>query len=333
MMILRKHMNNPFKKLHNLCQDDLIDVHSLILDQIEGNCPLILKVTHYIIESGGKRLRPILTLITASLCKYQGKQHIYLAACIELIHTATLLHDDVIDESNIRRNRSSVNSLWGNSVSILVGDFLFSKSFLLILDLKSIDIFKLFLETTVSITEGEIFQLTQLIEPTDSFVDYLYVIERKTACLFATACRVSCLITSINYKIVNSLENYGYNLGLAFQMTDDLLDYYSSESILGKSIGDDFREGKITLPCILAFRESSDKEKLFWKRSILNKTIQIRDLNKAIEIIEKYKVPAKSLKLINMYIDKAKYSLKCIPNSKIKDYLLDLAVYCGTRIF
>ncbi|MCP4923085.1 MAG: polyprenyl synthetase family protein, partial [bacterium] len=218
-------VESPLHTLKELCEDDLQAVNSVLLEQVQETLPFITQLANHLIQSGGKRLRPLLTLASAALCNYQGKDHIPLAACVEMIHTATLLHDDVVDESQKRRNKPSANALWGNSASVLVGDFLFSKSFVLMVNHGSKEVLKTLSQASSTIAEGEVFQLTQLTEPTDSIEVYLDVIQRKTACLFAAACRVGGLVAQAPITMLKALEDYGHNLGLAFQITDDLLDY------------------------------------------------------------------------------------------------------------
>ncbi|XP_022778526.1 uncharacterized protein LOC111320104 [Stylophora pistillata] len=326
-------IESPFHTIKNLCASDLQEVNNVLLEQVQGTLPFITQLANHLIQSGGKRLRPLLTLASAMMCDYQGKNHIPLAACIEMIHTATLLHDDVVDDSQKRRNNASANALWGNSASVLVGDFLFSKSFVLMVNYGSKEILKTLSKTASIIAEGEVYQLTQLTEPTDSVDVYLDIIQRKTACLFAAACRTGGLVAEVSETIIKALENYGHNLGLAFQITDDLLDYSACESTLGKTVGDDFKEGKITLPSILAFKKATPEEKSFWIRTLGEKQQQAGDFEKAVSIIHKHQSHKESLALAQEYAEKAQEALNVVPTSELKSCLQELALYCVNRSF
>jgi octaprenyl-diphosphate synthase len=321
----------PLEKLKIICDSELNQVNSILINQVKGTLPFITKLSEHLILSGGKRLRPLLTISSANMFNYKGNKHISLSACVEMIHTATLLHDDVVDDSKKRRNKITANSLWGNSASILVGDFLFSKSFVLMVNNGSKEVLRTLSQSSLEIAEGEVLQLTQLKHPTKSIEIYLNIIKRKTACLFAASCKVGSLIGRSSKITTSSLEKYGYYLGLAFQITDDLLDYNSCEKKLGKIIGDDFREGKITLPSILAFKKSDNEEKKFWKRTLGEKKQEKGDLNKAISIINKYNCNRESLDMAEKYVSLAQKSLILLPSSKEKKSLKEIASYCIRR--
>lgn len=323
----------PLKNLKRICDKDLNSVNKVLLEQVYGTLPFITQVANHLIASGGKRLRPLLTLATATLCGYKGKDHIPLAACVEMIHTATLLHDDVVDSSDKRRNQPSANLLWGNSAPVLVGDFLFSKAFVLMVEYGSKEVLRTLSIASSTIVEGEVFQLCQLTEPTSSIKTYLKIIKSKTACLFAAACKVGSLVANASEKTIKGLENYGYNLGLAFQIIDDLLDYIACEKTLGKTLGDDFRQGKITLPSIIAFENASLEEKKFWDRTLMKKNQLPGDFEKAILIIKRHGAERKTLDLAKYYVDNAKKSLDIIPPSKFKNCLNNIASYCINRSF
>lgn len=324
---------SPLDSLNLLCKNNLKLVNIVLLEQLESTIPFITQLSTHLIQSGGKRIRPLLTLASAAMCNYKGKNHIPLAASVEMIHTATLLHDDVVDKSQKRRNKFSVNAIWGNSASILVGDFLFSKAFILMIKYGSKEVLKTLSKTSSTIAEGEIFQLTQLNHPSNSIETYLNIINRKTACLFSAACRIGGLISNTSNIMLKSLENYGHNLGLAFQITDDLLDYNAIADNLGKNIGEDFWNGKITLPCMLAFQKSNQEEKNFWTRTLVEKKYQKDDFKKALSIIQKYKSYYESLNIAKKYVNNAKNALQTMPFSDLKKCLQEIASYCVNRSF
>ena len=255
--------NQKFSKFINWLQEDLNSVNKLILENLTNSSPLIADLSNHIINSGGKRIRPLLTLAIAKLCGYSGSRHIILASVIEYIHTATLLHDDVVDNSKKRRGKKTANFVWGNKSSILVGDFLLSKAFRILISdgsLKCIDIIS---KASEKISFGEVKQLMSVRKLETSESEYLEIINSKTAVLFSAACQLSSEISEISIEMKKSLKEFGRYLGICFQIIDDTLDYFSEEKIFGKEIGNDFSEGKMTLPLILLYKRSSNKEKLF----------------------------------------------------------------------
>jgi octaprenyl-diphosphate synthase len=256
--------------LRNLCATDMERVNQLILNNMESNVPLIPQLAGHLIAAGGKRLRPLLTLASAGICNYRGKNHISLATAVEFIHTATLLHDDVVDDSGLRRGRDTANSVWGNQSTVLVGDFLFSRAFRLMVQSDSIRVLDILANASAVIAEGEVAQLTTANNTDTEEDSYLNVISSKTAALFAAACQIGAVIGERPSQEENALYQYGLNLGIAFQLVDDYLDYGASDNRLGKDVGDDFREGKITLPVILAFRRGKTEEQDFWRRTLEN---------------------------------------------------------------
>ena len=248
--------------LTNLVADDLRDVNELIIRYMDSPVVLIPQLASHLVAAGGKRLRPVLTLASAKMCGYaDGNRHIALAACVEFIHTATLLHDDVVDESGLRRGLASANAVFGNKASVLVGDFLFSRSFELMVEDGSLDILRILSHASSVIAEGEVLQLITSNDTETSETAYLDVIRAKTAQLFAAACRIGAVVAERPRVEEEALETYGMNLGIAFQLIDDVLDFSAEQAKLGKTVGDDFREGKITLPIILAFRRGDNEER------------------------------------------------------------------------
>ena len=251
------------ENLTNLTSSDLVEVNKLIVKCMDSTVELIPQLAGHIVAAGGKRIRPMMTLAAARLCGYEGSRHIALAACVEFIHTATLLHDDVVDESDLRRGLASANAVWGNQASVLVGDFLFSRAFELMVDDGSLRVLKVLSKASSVIAEGEVQQLTTSNNTDTGETAYLEVIGSKTAKLFAAACRIGAIVAERPKVEEDALETFGMNLGITFQLVDDSLDYSAKQSTLGKTIGDDFKEGKITLPVILAFRRGDDKERKF----------------------------------------------------------------------
>ena len=305
-------------------QNDFAKVNNLIMDNMNSSVPLISQLAGYIISSGGKRIRPLLTLATSKLCNYKGTRHISLAACIEFIHTATLLHDDVVDESKKRRGKKSANQVWNNKSSILVGDFLLSKAFRLLIKNNSDRCLDMISKASVEISQGEVLQLESCnqIDTTES--SYLKIIEAKTASLFSAACVVSGIISNVNNSQEKALHEFGKNIGMAFQITDDTLDYCSNDLSLGKNIGDDFKEGKVSIPIILAYKRSNFKEKLFWEKTINKGNQELEDFFKAKKILKKYNVIEDCFVKAQYYALIAKDSLSPFNNSYEKEKLTEL---------
>jgi octaprenyl-diphosphate synthase len=256
-------------------------VNAVILERMQSQIPLIPELAGHLIAGGGKRLRPMLTLGTARLLDYQGTRHHMLAAVVEFIHTATLLHDDVVDSSDLRRGRRTANIIWGNPASVLVGDFLFSRAFELMVEDGSLKVLKILSNASAVIAEGEVNQLTAQRQINTGEDKYLEIIGAKTAALFAAACRISAVVAERDESVELALDSYGRNLGIAFQLVDDAIDYASDEATMGKPQGDDFRDGKITLPVILAFARASESEKQFWREAMEGRRIGAEDLARA----------------------------------------------------
>lgn len=264
---------------------DLNTVNTVILDRMQSEVPLIPELAGHLIAGGGKRMRPMLTLACARLLDYPGDRHYKLAACIEFIHTATLLHDDVVDMSDQRRGKRTANLIWGNPASVLVGDFLFSRSFELMVEDGSLRILRILSNASVVIAEGEVDQLTAQRRIDTGEDRYLDIIGAKTAALFAAACRIAAVVAEGDEDIEEALDTYGRNLGIAFQLVDDAIDYVSDGETMGKDVGDDFRDGKVTLPVILAYARGSDEEKIFWRDAIEGRRVSDADLAHARDLL------------------------------------------------
>ena len=287
----KNSFNNQVSELINICQGDLETINSIIIEKLGSKVPLIHEIASYLILSGGKRLRPLLTSCSFRLFEKNTNEninHIGLAAAVEFIHAATLLHDDVIDESKKRRGNLSVNEVWGNKTSLLVGDFLFSRAFQLMAKYGNTAVLKLLSDTSVTISEGEMLELSNDKDPTINEDIYYDVINGKTASLFSAACQVGGMSAQGSDKEVEYLKSFGANFGMSFQLIDDAIDYSSSNIVLGKNIGDDFKEGKVTLPIILAYLRSNKAEKDFWKKTIVHLKQEKDDFHHAINIIKKY---------------------------------------------
>ncbi len=248
--------------LTELTQDDIQKVNQAIIARMDSPVILIPQVAGHIIAAGGKRLRPMLTLASARMCGYEGDRHVGLAGCVEFIHTATLLHDDVVDESDLRRGAASANAIWDNKSSVLVGDFLFSRAFELMVEDGNLDVLRILSQASSIIAEGEVLQLVTANDTETTEGDYLEVIRSKTAKLFAAAAEIGAVIAERPQEEWKSLDSFGHNLGMAFQLVDDVLDYSARQATLGKAVGDDFRDGKITLPIVLAFNAADEEEKV-----------------------------------------------------------------------
>ncbi len=322
---------SPLDKMASLIEDDLKAVNQEIVTRMHSPVSLIPELAGHIIAAGGKRLRPMLTLAASKLCGYDGTRQILLATCIEFIHTATLLHDDVVDESELRRGMDSANALWGNQASVLVGDFLFSRSFELMVEDGSLDVLGILSSASSVLAEGEVLQLMTTGDTETSETAYLDVIESKTAILFAAACELGAIVGERPEPEREALRAYGQNLGVAFQVIDDVLDYQAQEDTLGKTVGDDFREGKVTLPVILAFSRGNDEERDFWRRTIEGLTQKPEDLAHAQLLLKKHGALDDSIERARHYSAIAKDALGLFPESEIKQSLLDVVDFCIER--
>ncbi len=317
--------------LNSYVSDDLKAVNQLILHRMDSKVDLVPKLAGHIIAAGGKRLRPLLTLGAAKLCGYTGDRHISLATCVEFIHTATLLHDDVVDESDLRRGRETANALFGNQASVLVGDFLFSRSFELMIEDGSLDVLRILSHASSVIAEGEVLQLMTTNDTETSEDTYLEVIKAKTAHLFAAACRIGAVVAGRPRIEEEALESFGMNLGIAFQLIDDVLDYSAKQATLGKSIGDDFKEGKITLPVILAFRRGDGNEREFWRRTLEKLDQSEDDLIHALHLMEKHGALKDSVDRARHYGAIARDSLGIFGDSPLKVIFDNLIDFCIER--
>lgn len=323
----------PHERLAETLSGDMERVNQLIRARMASqHAPRIPEITAHLVEAGGKRLRPMLTLATARLCGYDGPHHINLAATVEFIHTATLLHDDVVDESNKRRGRPTANLLWDNKSSVLVGDYLFARSFQLMVETGSLRVLDILSNASATIAEGEVLQLTAAQDLRTNEQVYLQVIRGKTAALFAAATEVGGVIAGAPEEHVTALSNYGDALGIAFQIVDDLLDYVGSGEAIGKNIGDDFRERKLTLPVIRAVALANDTEHAFWKRVIEKGDQQAGDLETALDLLEKHGTLDSTRADAIAWSAKAKDALEVLPASEMREMLMDLADYVVARL-
>jgi octaprenyl-diphosphate synthase len=264
---------------------DMNQVNSVILDRMQSEIPLIPELAGHLIAGGGKRMRPMLTLASAALLDYPGTRQHKLAAAVEFIHTATLLHDDVVDGSDMRRGKRTANLIWGNPASVLVGDFLFSRAFELMVEDGSLKVLKILSHASAVIAEGEVNQLTAQRQITTGEDKYLAIIGAKTAALFAAACRIAAVIAERDQGVEDALDSYGRNLGIAFQLVDDAIDYASDTATMGKGVGDDFRDGKVTLPVILAYARGNEREKNFWREAMEGRRVSGDDLEYATQLL------------------------------------------------
>ncbi len=319
-------------ELHALIKDDLAAVNEQIVTRMHSPVAMIPQLASHIVAAGGKRLRPMLTLASAQLCGYTGSRHVTLAACVEFIHTATLLHDDVVDESALRRGMESANALFGNKASVLVGDFLFSRSFELMVEDGSLDVLRILSHASSVIAEGEVLQLMTTNDTETGETQYLEVIKAKTAQLFAAACRIGAVVAERPRVEEEALETFGMNLGIVFQLIDDVLDFRAEQATLGKTVGDDFREGKITLPVILAFRRGNEEERTFWRRTLEDLEQQDGDLEHAIKLMDKHGALNDSIERARHYGAMSRDALGIFRDCPEKRALTALIDFCIQRV-
>ncbi len=323
----------PHDQMAAYLADDMTAVNAMIRDRMASkHAPRIPEVTAHLVDAGGKRLRPMLTLAAARLCGYDGPFHIHLAATVEFIHTATLLHDDVVDESERRRGRPTANLLWDNKTSVLVGDYLFSRSFQLMVETGELRVLDILANASATIAEGEVLQLTAAQDLATTEEIYLAVVRGKTAALFSAATEVGGVIAGANAAAVRALHTYGDALGIAFQIVDDLLDYGGSSADLGKNIGDDFRERKLTLPVIKAVAKADADERAFWVRVIGKGQQADGDLQHALDIIAQHGAMDAARADALAWADKAVAALDDLPDHPLRGMLRDLAGYVVARI-
>ncbi len=323
----------PHDRLAAYLQDDMAVVNTLIRERMASqHAPRIPEVTAHLVEAGGKRLRPMLTLASARMCGYDGPYHINLAATVEFIHTATLLHDDVVDESGQRRGRPTANLLWDNKSSVLVGDYLFSRSFQLMVETGSLRVLDILSNASATIAEGEVLQLTASTDLATTEDIYMQVVRGKTAALFAAATEVGGVIAGASDTLVASLYEYGDALGVAFQIVDDLLDFQGDQGSIGKNIGDDFRERKLTLPLIKAVAKADAEEREFWVRTIEKGKQAEGDLDHAISLLKKHGALTDTAAVAREKAHTAKKALNPLPDHPVKEMLSGLAEYVVERI-
>jgi len=331
---LKKEVENSYLELKNLVGNKLEEVNHQIKYKLASEINLIHKMVNYHLKSGGKRIRPLLTLGSAKLCGYvNGNRDVNLAACVELIHSATLLHDDVIDASNLRRGNKTSNSIWGNQSSILVGDYLLSRCFEMMVEDGSQEILKLLSYTSSKIAQGEVQQLEYKGEIYILEETYFDIINSKTATLFAAATKVGACIADRNKKEKDALESYGRNIGLAFQIADDALDYFSTKTIFGKEIGKDFFEGKVTLPIIFLCQKANTEEKLYLEKIFKKQSRSKLDLDKTQNIIKKYNSINLCFKRAEHFVNISYNSLNIFNPSREKTILQNLTSYSLERSF
>ena len=323
----------PHERLADTLADDMGRVNEIIRERMASeHAPRIPEVTAHLVEAGGKRLRPMLTLAAARLCGYGGEHHLSLAATVEFIHTATLLHDDVVDESGQRRGRPTANLLWDNKSSVLVGDYLFARSFQLMVSTGSLRVLDILSNAAATIAEGEVLQLTAAANLKTTEDIYLQVVRGKTAALFAAACEVGGVISEVSDADTEALRTYGDALGIAFQIVDDLLDYGGDSSATGKNVGDDFRERKLTLPVIKAIAKADADERAFWVRTIEKGNQTEGDLDEALRLIAKHDTMRATREEALHWSEKAKDAMQHLPAHELKDMLIDLADYVVARV-
>ena len=319
--------------LDALVADDMRAVNEVIVRRMDSTVAMIPALAGHIVAAGGKRLRPMLTLAAARLCGYQGRRHVGLAACVEFIHTATLLHDDVVDESDLRRGLASANAVWGNKASVLVGDFLFSRSFQLMVEDGSLEVLAILANAAAVIAKGEVMQLITANDTDTGETAYLDVVRAKTAELFAAACRIGAVVAGRPPVEEDALDTYGMNLGIAFQLIDDVLDYAAGEEALGKALGDDFKEGTITLPVVLAFRRGDEAERVFWRRTLERLEQGPDDLERARGLLERHGALADTVERARHYGAIARDALGIFAEGEAKAALRGLIDFCIERAY
>src|SRR3989344_1661710 len=333
--MLRVDTYNSFSdslaQAQELLHADLEEVNMLILNKLSLRVPLINGMAGYLIQAGGKRLRPLITLLSARLLGYQGQRHIKVAACIEFIHTATLLHDDVVDRSTQRRGRPSANAIWGDQASILVGDFLFCSAFELVTEDGSLEILKVLSRTATTIAEGEIMQLGTVGNLDLSEKQYFQIIESKTARLFESCCQVGAVIANASERDKDLIKEYGYNFGMVFQIVDDLLDYGLQKSKVGKNLGQDFQEKNVTLPMILLLEQVTSEEKNRIQEIFNLGALTEEDFSFLKRAMRKYKIENEILSRIAPYISRALRCLEGLPETMEKEFLRNFATFVMSR--
>ena len=333
ILSLSPHRQASLDAMIALVAHDMNGVNSVILDRMQSKVALIPELTGHLIAGGGKRMRPMLTLACANLLGYPGTRHYKLAAAVEFIHTATLLHDDVVDGSGMRRGRRTANLIWGNPASVLVGDFLFSRAFELMVEDGSLKVLRILSHASAVIAEGEVEQLTAQRQIGTDEDQYLHIIGSKTAALFAAACRVAPVVAEAGEDDELALEAYGRNLGIAFQLSDDVIDYASDSETMGKGVGADFRDGKMTLPVILAYARGSENDRSFWRSAIGGQRTSDDDLAEAIALLRSTDALSDTIERARQYGRRAIDALAKFPASKAKSALTEAAEFAVARAY
>jgi octaprenyl-diphosphate synthase len=329
---LRPRASQPsLAPMLSLTAQGMNSVNAVILDKMQSRIPLIPALAGHLIAGGGKRMRPMLTLAGAALCDYQGTRHHKLAAAVEFIHTATLLHDDVVDGSELRRGKAAANLVFGNPATVLVGDFLFTRAFELMVEDGSLKVLKILSNASSVISEGEVDQLTAQRQIETSEERYLTIIGAKTAALFAAATKIAAVVAERGEADERALEDYGRNLGIAFQLIDDAMDYDSDAGEMGKGRGDDFREGKMTLPVILAYARGSDEERRFWQDAISGHRSSDADLAHAIALIDRYDAIAATRDRARHFAQRAIDAIAGFPASEARAAMAEAAEFAVAR--
>ncbi len=323
----------PIRRLMALTAEDMAEVDAIIAQRMQSPVGMIPDLASHLVSAGGKRLRPMLTVAAARLCGYEGEHHLKIAATVEFIHTATLLHDDVVDDSDQRRGRPAAHTVWGRSASVLVGDFLFARAFNLMVEAGSLRVLEILSAASSVIAEGEVRQLAAINDVETSVATYLEIIEAKTAALFAAAAQVGPVLAGRPTPEESALALYGRELGLAFQLVDDALDYGGGDARLGKNIGDDFREGKVTMPVALALADGEQSERDFWERVIAGHNQREGDLARAIDILNRHNTIERTLAAARTHAASAQAALEAAPPHPLRDALRDVADFVVDRAY
>jgi octaprenyl-diphosphate synthase len=327
-----KQAEASVEALVRLTKSDMERVNATILSRTGSEVAMIPEVANHLISSGGKRLRPMLTLASARLSGYEGEGHLKLAAAVEFMHTATLLHDDVVDESDMRRGKPAARMVWGNEASVLVGDFLLGQAFKMMVEVGSLPCLDVLSTAAAVIAEGEVMQLAAAKNLATSEDEYLAVIRAKTAALFGAACEVGPLLAHSGREATAACRSYGMNLGILFQLMDDVLDYGGTSAKLGKNVGDDFREGKITLPVVLAYRRGDTAERAFWSEAIEKGANDDAAFQKAVALLRKHRALEDTVERARHYAAIAKDALAIFPSSPLKEAMGEVADFCISRV-
>jgi len=324
-------MNDIKHRILSLVKDDLSEIEVALEQNLNPHFDLVSQIAGHILFSGGKRLRPLLMILSARLCGYDGNYEKTFSTIFEYLHAATLLHDDLVDEATLRRGKPVAHSIWGNAIAVLVGDFLLARSLSIAAETKRPDVIKVVAEITENMSQGEIHQLMKkgCIDLTET--EYMEIIERKTAVLFQGTCRVGALISEVSKEKENALAGYGFNIGIAFQMVDDLLDYSQNTPALGKKVGADLKEGKLTLPVIYSLKSADATDRIQMEKIIKNKDFSMEDFETLIAIMKKYGGQTYTQKVAQKYVKNAKNALEIFQNSTTKEILLTIADYTLAR--